>query len=141
MQQLVTDALARPRLQTALGGLLGLAALLLAVIGIYGVIASSVGQRTRELGVRIALGASRATVFAAVLKDGLQLTAGGLALGLLAAAAVTRSLQRLLFEVDPLDPLAFAAGTGLMLLVAAIACAVPAAHASRVDPAVILRDE
>src|SRR6266699_7290984 len=116
-------------------------ALILAVVGMYGVIAQSVGQRTREIGIRFALGASRRSILAVVLHEGLSLTTVGLLIGVGASVGLTRYLQRLLFEVEPLDPIVFAAVSILMLLVAAAACAAPAARAARVDPAVILKEE
>ena len=141
LEQLVASAMARPRVQAALAGLLGVVALILAVVGIYGVIAQSVGQRTREIGIRLALGASRGSIFAVILHEGLRLTAVGLVIGVGASVGLTRYLQRLLFEVEPLDPIVFAAVNTLMLLVAATACMAPASRAARVDPAVILKEE
>jgi predicted permease len=141
LEQLVASAMARPRVQTALGGLLSIVALILAVVGIYGVIAQSVGQRTREIGIRFALGASRRSIFTVVLHEGLSLTAVGLVIGVGASVGLTRYIRRLLFEVGPLDPIVFAAVNALMLIVAAAACATPAARAARVDPAVILKEE
>jgi putative ABC transport system permease protein len=116
-------------------------AAILAAIGIYGVLAYAVVQRTREIGIRMALGAQRAQVLALVLGKGAILTAAGIALGLAGAAAGTRLLQDLLFGVTPLDPTTFAAVSVLFGLVAMVACYVPARRATAVDPMVALRTE
>jgi ABC-type antimicrobial peptide transport system permease subunit len=105
------------------------------------VLAFAVSQRTREFGIRMALGAQRGDVLAMVVRGGLRITLLGVALGLAGAAAVTRSLATLLFNVQPLDPVTFAAAPILLSLVALAACALPALRASRVDPAVALRQE
>jgi putative ABC transport system permease protein len=141
MEDLVANSIARPRVQTMLMGLFGLLALTLASIGIYGVISYSVTQRTREIGIRLAIGALPAAIFSAVFKDGIRLTGFGLGIGLGAALGLTRYMRSLLFEVQPADPLVFAGVTGLLLLVAMAACYIPAARATRVDPAVVLREE
>jgi putative ABC transport system permease protein len=141
MEDLVANSIARPRVQTMLMGLFGLLALTLASIGIYGVISYSVTQRTREIGIRLAIGALPAAIFSAVFKDGMRLTGFGLGIGLGAALGLTRYMRSLLFEVQPADPLVFAGVTGLLLLVAMAACYIPAARATRVDPAVVLREE
>ncbi len=141
MDQLVSDAMARPRAQTMLLSVFGALALALTCVGIYGVLAYAVTQRLREIGLRLALGATPASAFAFVLRDGLRLTAAGLVIGLAVALVLTRFMQGLLFEVTPLDPVVFASVTVLMTLVATAACAVPAARATRVDPAIVLRDE
>ena len=116
-------------------------ALGLAAIGIYGVIAYSVVQRTREIGVRIALGARRADVMRLVLGEGLGMAAAGVALGLAGAAALTRLMASLLFSVTPHDPLTFAAGASLLLLMALLASFIPARRALRVDPMTALRTD
>jgi predicted permease len=141
MEQLVAGAIAQPRAQTMLFGLFGALALALTCIGIYGVLAYAVTQRTREIGVRLALGAPPASAFALVLRDGLRLTLIGLAIGLGLAIALTGFMQGLLYEVEPLDPLVLATVTILLAAVAAAACAIPAARAMRIDPAVVLRTE
>jgi putative ABC transport system permease protein len=141
MEQLVSDAIARPKAQTMLFAVFGGLALVLVCIGIYGVLAYAVAQQTREIGVRVALGATPASAFAFVLRDGLRITAVGLIVGLGVALLLTRYMQGLLFEVEPFNPAVFASVTMLLTLVATVACAVPAARATRVEPAMVLRDE
>jgi putative ABC transport system permease protein len=141
MEDLIAASVARPKLQTLLLGAFGVIALVLACVGIYGVIAYSVVQRIREIGVRMALGAAPQSILALVLRQGLGLTAAGVAAGLIASIALTRYLQTLLFEVKPTDPLVVGAVTALVLAVAALACWVPARRATRVDPVVVLRQE
>ena len=116
-------------------------ALALACVGIYGVLAYSVAQRTREIGIRVALGASPTSAFGVVVREGLQLTVIGLAIGVGAATMLARFLRGLLFEVQPLDPVAFASVIALLAIVAGAACAVPASRASWIDPATVLRHE
>jgi len=122
-------------------GMFGILALILAVIGIYGVTSYAVVQRTREIGIRMALGAQRHEVLALVLGRGMKLTAVGIVIGILAAFALTGLMRGLLFRVSPTDPLTFA-GVSLMLSgVALLACFIPARRAARVDPMVALRYE
>jgi putative ABC transport system permease protein len=116
-------------------------ALLLAMVGIYGVIAWTVNQRTREIGVRMALGAQRSAVLALVLRSGFKLAGAGIVLGLIGAAALTHLLGSLLFAVEPTDPLTFAAVPLLFVGVALLACWLPARRAARVDPMEALRHE
>jgi ABC-type antimicrobial peptide transport system permease subunit len=110
-------------------------------VGIFGVLAFAVSQRTREFGIRLALGARGSDVLRLVLHSGLKLTLIGIAIGLTASALLTRSLASLLFAVTPLDPLTFAIATITLASVALAACAAPALRAARVDPAVTLRQE
>jgi predicted permease len=117
------------------------AALLLAVVGIYGVISHSVVQRTQEIGLRIALGASPGVALGLVFGQGLRLTVAGIALGSLAAAGLTRLMRNLLFEVRPLDPVAFFAAAITLAAFALFACYLPARRATRVDPLVALRHD
>ena len=116
-------------------------AMLLAAIGLYGVISYSVAQRTQELGVRIALGAQRRDIFKLVLGQGLLVTIIGIAIGLAGSFALTRFLSSLLFEVSPNDPTIIAGVSGLMILVALAACYFPTRRAANVDPLVALRYE
>jgi len=116
-----------------------LVALLLAATGIYGVLSGSVAERTREIGVRAALGASRIDILALVVRQAMTLTTFGIVLGLAGAVAVSRFLVTLLFGVSGIDALTYAAVIGLLLCVSGIACAVPAWRAARVDPSVTLR--
>ena len=141
MQQLVADSIARPRLETWLLSAFGFVALSLACLGIYGVIAYSVTQRAREIGIRVALGATRPLVFRMILAGGFRLTAFGLAAGLAGAALLTRFLRGLLFEIRPNDPVTLLVVIALLACVALLACYFPAARAVRVDPGVVLREE
>jgi predicted permease len=139
MDDVMARSLAVPRFTTALLGFLGGTGLLLAMIGIYGVIAFVVVQRTREIGVRIALGATPARVFRAVAFQGLFLATIGIAIGLVASLALARFLARMLFEVPIHDPLVFVGASVALSLIAVAASAVPAWRGSRVDPLVALR--
>jgi len=141
MDQRITDSVARPRLQTILLGTFGVLALVLACIGIYGVLAYSVSQRLREIGIRLALGATPGAILREVLGSGLGLSALGLLIGLVAALGLTRYLEALLYSVRPTDPGVFALAITTLLLVATAACYLPARRASRVDPMVVLREE
>jgi putative ABC transport system permease protein len=141
MTDMVSDSVAPPRFRTTLLGLFGLVALLLAAIGIYGVISYSVGRRTREVGIRMALGASRRDVLKLVIGEGLALTAAGLAIGALGAVGLTRYLASLLFQVGRLDPATYAAVAATLLFAGILACWIPARRAARVDPLTALRSE
>ncbi len=141
MDQVLADSLARPRLLAVLLGLFAGLALVLAAIGTYGVLAYSVAQRSREIGVRMALGARRADVLSMVLRQGLFLVLAGEVAGLAGGLALSRLLRGLLFEVGTWDPLAIAASLVLLALVGLLAIAVPASRAARVDPMTILRAE
>jgi putative ABC transport system permease protein len=141
LDDVVARALGAPRLRTHLLSTFALLAAALAAIGLYGVLAFAVSQRMHELGVRIAFGARPREIFGLVTARALRLAATGIVLGVIAAAALTRLLASLLFEVDPLDPLAFAAAPALLLAVALLASIGPARRATRVDPLVALRAE
>jgi putative ABC transport system permease protein len=141
MQEVFLRSTAQPRFRAELVGTFAMLALLLAAVGIFGVLAFAVSQRTREFGIRMALGARGGDVLRLVLNSGLKLTLIGIAIGLGAAALLTRSLGSLLFAVTPLDPLTFAIATITLATVAIAACAAPALRAARVDPAVTLRQE
>ena len=139
--ELVSGAIARQRfsmlLLLAFGGL----ALVLAGVGVYGVLAYTVSQRTRELGIRVALGAHAGAVRALVLRQGLGVALVGLVLGLIGALGLSRLLSVVLYDVSPTDPLALAAAVGILGGVAAIACLIPAVRATRVNPVEALRSE
>jgi putative ABC transport system permease protein len=137
----VSAALARPRFNAALAGAFAASALLLAAIGVYGVLSYSVSARMREIGVRVALGADARRVIALVVGDGMRLAIAGAAIGVAGAIAVTRLMQGLLAGVAPTDPRILSAGAIVMLAVAAIAAWLPARRASAVDPIVVLRQE
>jgi putative ABC transport system permease protein len=141
IDRLVASSMARQRFYAVMLGLFAGVAGLLAAIGIYGMLAYAVIQRTQEIGIRMALGAQRAQVLALVLRGGLRLTAVGVALGLAGAAAAARSLQGMLFGITPLDPRTFLAVALMLGVVAAFACYVPARRATKVDPITALRVE
>ncbi|HEV2491164.1 MAG TPA: ABC transporter permease [Candidatus Acidoferrales bacterium] len=141
VDKIVSDVTAVPRFQTVLLGSFGLLGLLLAMIGIYGVISYSVVQRTHEIGVRMALGAGRGDVLRMVLGEGLLLATIGIAIGVAGALALTRFLRSLLFEIKPTDPATFIGVAILLALVALTACYIPARRAMNVDPMIALRYE
>jgi putative ABC transport system permease protein len=141
MQQMVSDSIARPRAEATVLTLFGAIALGLGSIGLYGLIAFSVAQRAREIGIRVALGASRAGVLRMILGDGLRLTLIGSIAGLAAIVGLTRFLRGLLFEIQPLDPATLTCVIGILVLVSLLACYVPARRATKVDPAAVLREE
>jgi putative ABC transport system permease protein len=136
----VDEALARPRFNASLIGLFAMAALSLAAIGVYSILSYSVSTRTRELGVRVALGADGGRVISMVLREGLTLAIGGIVFGLAASAATGQLLRGLLFGVTTSDPRLLALGSVLMLIVAALAALIPARRAARVDPMIVLRE-
>jgi putative ABC transport system permease protein len=141
LEEYVSTAVGPQRFYATLVGIFALVALVLAAVGLYGVIAYAVSQRTHELGVRVALGATGERIAAMVVGQGLTLTFGGVVLGVAAAVAVTRVLGSLLFGVSALDPLTFAAVLLVLTAVAAIASYVPARRAARVDPLVAMRGD
>jgi ABC-type antimicrobial peptide transport system permease subunit len=115
--------------------------LLLAIVGIYGVVSFLVAQRNQELAVRMALGASHGNVVWLVLKQGLKMAAIGAAIGLCGALAAQKFISGLLFGISPVDPLTFAGAPIFLLAVAAVACAIPGARVLRIDPAQALRQD
>jgi putative ABC transport system permease protein len=141
IDQVIADTVSEPRFRAGLTGAFAVLALALSAVGIFGVLAFSVSRRTREFGIRMALGAQSATVLRMVLCEALGITAVGICAGLIAASALTRSLASLLFGVAPLDALTFAGAAALLAAVALAACAIPACRAARVDPAVTLRQD
>ena len=130
---------ATPRLTGFLLGVFAAIALALAAVGIYGVLAYLVSQRTQEIGIRVALGADRSQVLGMVLRQGLSLAAAGIVAGLFGAFALTRLMGSLLYEVRPNDPMTFVAVAAALLLIALLASFLPARRATRVSPMIALR--
>ena len=141
MQQLVAQQTARNRFTGWIMGIFAAAALLLAMIGIYGVMSYAVSHRTQEIGIRMALGAARGEVLGMVLRGGMVMVGIGLALGIAAALGLTRLLGTLLYGVAPSDALTFAGSAAMLAGVALLACLIPAARATRIHPAIALRNE
>ena len=141
MMEIVRERLAPDMRNMALYGALAVVALVLAALGVYGVMAFSVAQRAPEIGLRMALGAAQASVRRQILIEGLKLAAGGLALGMVGAYMLGRAMQSTLFGVDPINPAVLVAVSAVLLAAAAAACYVPARRASSVDPMVALRQE
>jgi putative ABC transport system permease protein len=119
----------------------GLVALVLAAVGIYGVLSGSVTERTREIGVRLALGAQRSNILGLVVRQGMLLTVLGVAIGVTGAFVATRAIVTLLFGVSRLDPITYIGVIALLVAVSGIACWIPARRATKVDPLVALRQE
>src|SRR6266571_1343152 len=141
LEDVVDASLRRERIIANLGGFFSLTALALACLGLYGILSFTVAQRTREIGVRVALGAQRLDVFSLVVGKGLKLAVIGAAIGLLGALAVTRLVSRLLYGVSPIDPVTFASVSLLLVTVAMLASWIPARRAAKVDPMDALRHE
>jgi ABC-type antimicrobial peptide transport system permease subunit len=141
LSEVVSRSIARPRFTMSLLLVFALTALLLSAVGIYGVTAYAVSQRTRELGIRMALGADAGSVRGLVLRDGMRLASAGLTLGLLGALALTRVLRGLLFEVPPTDLATHAGVAFILLAVVLAACWIPARRAAKLDPWRALRAE
>jgi predicted permease len=141
MDQVFAESIRRPRLLSQLLAAFAGLALLLSAIGTYGVLSYMVGERRREIGIRVALGAARSSVLALVMKQGLQLAIVGLIVGLVGALGLNRLIASLLFGVEPTDPATLIAVVVTIALVAAFACWLPAWRASRLDPNVVLRAE
>lgn len=141
MEQLVASSLTRQRFYAAVMSVFAAIAVVLSAVGIYGVLAFAVGQRTREFGVRTALGASSRDVLALVLSQGLLLTGAGIGIGVFGAIALTRYLEGMLFGVQPLDPPTYIAVAALFTAITSVASYLPARRATRIDPVTALRYE
>ena len=141
MERLVSESIAQQRFTMMLFAVFAALALLLASVGIYGVLSYVVGQRTQEIGIRMALGAQKSDVLWPVLRDGARMTLLGVGIGVVTAMSLTRLMQSMLFGVRPTDPVTFAAVGGLLCFVALLACYVPARRAASVDPMQALRSE
>jgi putative ABC transport system permease protein len=141
MKAVVSSSIAQPRFRTLLLAMFGALAVVLAAIGLYGVLAYIVSQRTHEIGIRVALGAQMREVFSRIVRQGMTLAVAGVALGLLASLALTRVLSSMLFQVKPTDPITFGSVALLLIVVAFLACWIPARRAMKVDPMEALRYE
>jgi putative ABC transport system permease protein len=136
-----TASFGREQFNVMLVGAFAVIALALAAVGLYGVTAYSISRRTRELGIRVALGATRFEVLTLVISQGAKLTLAGLAIGTIAALMMTQVMASLLYGIGPRDPLTFGGAALLLAAVALLACYVPARRATRVDPTIALRAE
>jgi len=141
MEQRLAESVAPRRFQMLLFGAFAAVALALAAVGVYGVISHSVSRRTHEIGIRMALGAQPRDVLAMVIRQGVSLALAGMAIGFAAALALTRVMTGLLFNVKPTDPATFALIALLLVIVALIACYIPARRATKVDPLIALKSE
>jgi len=141
LEQRVAETVAVTRSLMLLFSSFAMLALVLASVGIYGIVSYSVGQRTREIGIRMALGAQRTDVLKLILRNGLILTSVGVAIGIAGAYALTRFLASLLFGIKPTDPKTFVIVSVGLFIVALVACLIPARRATKVDPLVALRYE
>ena len=141
LDEWIAESASQARLTTTLAGAFAGAALLLTMVGIYGVMSCAVSERTQEIGLRIAIGARRTSVVGMMVRAGMTWAAGGILLGLLGASALSRVIASLLFDFSATDPLTFAATAFALSVVAALACTVPALRATRIDPIVALRGD
>jgi putative ABC transport system permease protein len=141
LETIAADAMVQPRFAMLVLSAFGLLALMLACVGLYGVMSRSVARRTQEIGLRIALGAPRRRVFAMILADGARVTGLGIVIGTVAALAVLQTMSSFLYGVTPTDPATFGVVTALLFAVALLACYIPARRATRVNPMTALRGE
>jgi putative ABC transport system permease protein len=141
MDERLSDSVAQRRYQTLLFSVFAAVALVIAIVGIYGVISYAVSQRTHEIGIRMALGAQTGDVLRMVVGQGMRLTLIGAALGVAAALGLTRVIESLLFNISATDPATFVSITLLLVIVALIASYIPARRATRVDPLIALKRE
>jgi putative ABC transport system permease protein len=141
MEENIAQSISQPRFRTILLAVFAGIALVLAAVGIFGVMAYSVAQRTRELGLRIALGASRGRVLQLVLAHAVRLTLVGVAIGLVATFLLTRYVSSLLFNVPAYDPMTLVGVVAVLIVISLCACYLPARRATLVDPIVALREE
>ena len=139
VRERIDQTLAEPKFMMGILATFAALGVVLAAIGLFGVISYTVGQRTREIGIRIALGAGRGTVARLVVGDGVRLAIAGIVIGLAGSMSATRLIENLLYGVSRFDPFAFAAGAALLLCVAIVACVVPMLRATGVDPAIAVR--
>ena len=137
----LAQSIAPERLQSIVLSSFGIAALVLAILGVYGVLAYSVSLRTPEFGIRVALGSSKVSLIRLVLLEALTPVGGGIGLGLLASLAATRAIRTLLYETSPVDPTTILASIGVLLVATFVAAFLPAYRASRIDPMKVLRSE
>ena len=140
-EQLVWEAVSEERFRTLLVSAYSGLAIVLTIVGVYGVIAFTVARRRREIGLRLALGAETSTIFRMIVRQGLEPCLGGLVVGTIASAAVVGVMRGLLFEVSPWDPVTFAAAAFLVVMAGLFACSIPACRAARLDPIIALRYE
>jgi len=141
MSEVIATSLGRPRFYFSLLGTFAAVAIVLAVAGLYGVLSYVVAQRTRELGIRAALGSPKSSLVRLVTRDGLLLVVGGLVLGLIGGAAVTRLMEFMLYGVSPLDVVTWTLAALLMAFAGLLATLIPASRATRVDPLIAIRAE
>jgi ABC-type antimicrobial peptide transport system permease subunit len=141
MEEVVDSSVAQRRFQLTLMGAFAACALLVASLGIYGVVSYSVARRRNEIGIRMALGARRSQLLGLVIRQGMMPVAVGLAAGVAVALILSRAIRGLLFQVEPADPLTIAGVTAVLLIVGALACLIPASRATRTDAISALRFE
>ena len=141
MDEWISVSASQPRLNAILLSVFAGVALLIAAIGVYGVLSYSVSQRTREIGLRMALGSPQSGVLALIVREGMVLAGVGISAGVLCALAVAKLVAGLLYEIPPRDPATYASVAATLAVIAAAACYVPARRASMVDPMVALRDD